>query len=72
MPSQSEPLLVHVNVEVSPEALSAIVETVKRRTGRNHKGHYRVDTAAAVGEMVSKFLKEKDFTAYVKAEKNYP
>lgn len=65
MPKPGETLLVHVNVEISAEALSAIVEAAKKRTGRNEKGHYRVDTAAAVADAISRFLQEKDFTGYV-------
>jgi hypothetical protein len=67
MPSPDETLLVHVNVEITAEALSAIVEAAKSRTGRNGKGHYRVDTAAAVADAISRFLQEKDFTTYVKS-----
>ncbi len=66
MPSPGETLLVHVNVEITAEALSAIVDAAKRGAGRNGKGHYRVDTAAAVADAISRFLREKDFTGYVK------
>ena len=65
MPSENETLLVHVNVEIEPEALKAIVEGAKQKAGRNDKGYYQVDTAAAVGETISRFLQEKDFTAWV-------
>ncbi len=66
MPQESKTLLVHVNVEIEPEALKAIVEGAKQKAGRNEKGHYQVDTAAAVGDTISKFLQEKDFTAWVR------
>jgi MinD superfamily P-loop ATPase len=66
MPSNTETLLVHVNVEIAAEALATIVETAKQQAGRNEKGHYTVDTAAAVGDAISRFLQEKDFTNYVK------
>ena len=68
MPSPDETLLVHVNVEITAEALAAIVAAAKESAGRNEKGHYRVDTAAAVGEAISLFLREKDFTGYVKGK----
>ena len=66
MNPQTDTLLVHVNVEIAAAALSAVVEAAKRRAGRNEKGHYRVDTAAAVGDAISQFLQEKDFTGWVR------
>ena len=65
MPQENETLLVQVNVEIQPEALKAIVEGAKQRAGRNEKGYYQIDTAAAVSETISRFLKEKAFTAWV-------
>lgn len=66
MPQESETLLVQVNVEIDPEALKAIVDGAKQKAGRNEKGYYQVDTAAAVGETISRFLQEKGFTAWLK------
>jgi hypothetical protein len=68
MAAETETLLVHVNVEIEPEALKTIVEIAKQRGGRNEKGHYQVDTAAAVGDTISAFLQEKDFTSWVKGK----
>ncbi|MCF8081204.1 MAG: hypothetical protein K9K88_18155 [Desulfobacterales bacterium] len=67
MPQEADTLLIHVNVEIEPEALKAIVEGVKQKVGRNEKGHYQADTAAAVGEMISRFMREKEFTAWVRS-----
>ena len=67
----SDTIVVHVNVEISTESLQTIVETVKQLAGRNEKGVYRVDTADAVSNMISKFLREKNFEAYVKDVGNY-
>jgi hypothetical protein len=66
MPQENETLLVQVNVEIEPEALKAIVEGAKQKAGRNEKGYYQVDTAAAVGETISRFLQDKNFTAWLK------
>ena len=71
MTAENDTLRVHVNVEVTGEALQTIVQTAKQMAGRNEKGHYRVDTADKVGEMISKFLREKDFTAYVRDRSHY-
>ncbi len=72
MENPGETLLVNANVELTAAALEAIVRNAKAIVGRNEKGHYRVDTAAKVGEMISRFLMEKDFEAYVEDIKNYP
>ena len=64
-------LAVNVVIDLSPEALQAIVENAKRLTGRNEKGHYKVDTADKVGEMVSRFLAENKFENFVKDPANY-
>ena len=63
---------VHTNVIMTTDSLKAIVEHTKKHAQRNEKGHYKVDTAAAVGQMVSRFLLEKDFEAFAKDEGNYP
>jgi len=67
----TDTIVVHANVEISTESLQAIVQTAKELAGRNEKGVYRVDTADAVSDMISKFLREKDFEAYVKDVNNY-
>ena len=64
-------LAVNVVIDLSPEALQAIVENAKRLSGRNEKGHYKVDTADKVGEMVSRFLAENKFENFVKDPANY-
>ena len=71
MSNDKEPIAVRVAVEVSPEALEAVVKTVREMLGRNEKGHYHVDTADAVGAMISRFLGEKDFEGFVKDPENY-
>jgi hypothetical protein len=63
---------VNVNVEITADALETIVQTVKEKAGRNEKGHYKVDTHAAVGEMITRFLFQKDFDGFVQDPANYP
>jgi len=71
MNTSTDTIAVNVIVEVTPASLQAIVEHAKRMVGRNEKGHYQVDTADKVSEMISRFLLEKDFEGYVKNSKNY-
>ena len=70
-PSDNNPLAVNVVIELTPASLQAIVENAKRLVGRNEKGHYRVDTADTVGEMVSRFLAQNDFEGFVNNPDNY-
>ena len=72
MSTSKETILVRVNVELVTEALQAIVRIAKEITGPDERGIYRVDTADKVGEMISKFLLEKDFESYVQEIDNYP
>ncbi len=59
-------ITVNVNVDITTEALKAIVENAKTIAGQNEKGVYKVDTADKVSEMISQFLMEKDFETYAK------
>jgi len=68
---ENNTLAVNVVIELSPAALQAIVEHAKRLAGRNEKGHYKVDTADKVGEMVSRFLAENEFERFVNNPENY-
>lgn len=71
MEDSRQTLLVRANVEVTPETLQTIVRISKEIAGPDERGFYRVDTADKVGEMISKFLYEKDFEAYVQDRSNY-
>ncbi len=70
MTGEKETLEVNVNVEITAVSLQAIVENVKKNTGRDSKGIYRVDTADKVSQIISRFLFEKDFESYAKDIKN--
>lgn len=63
---------IHTNVIMTTASLKAIVQNTKKLAGPDEKGRYKVDTADAVGKMVSRFLLEKDFEAFAEDEDNYP
>ncbi len=63
--ANQDELSVHVNVQISAAALQAIVANAKRIASKDANGTYRIDTADQVSLMISRFLKEKDFDAYV-------
>jgi hypothetical protein len=71
MNASNETIAVNVVVEMTTVSLQTIVENTKRLAGRNAKGHYQVDTADKVAEMISRFLLEKDFEGYVMDLRNY-
>lgn len=64
-------IAVNVVVEMTPASLEAIVENAKRLSRRNAKGHYKIDTADAVGETITRFLHKHDFETYAKDISNY-
>ena len=63
---------IHTNVIMTTQSLKAIVENSKRTSERNEKGHYKLDTADAVGKMISRFLLERDFESFAEDQNNYP
>ena len=64
-------IIVNVNLEISTLSLETIVDTAKQIKGRNQKGHFQVETADVVSEIISRFLAEKDFESYVREIANY-
>lgn len=71
MAASTDMITVRVNVDIPTEALKTIVQVAKQIVGPDEKGHFRVDTADKVGEMISRFLREKDFEQYVGNPENY-
>jgi len=71
MAGRKEMITVNVNVDLSAGALEAIVGNAKKLAGRNEKGHYKVDTADKVSEMISRFLLENDFERFTGNIENY-
>lgn len=71
MTERDDLVLVNANVRITVNALQAIVSNAKEKAGKDHKGVYRVDTADAVSDMITKFLLENDFETYAANPKNY-
>ena len=63
---------IHTNVIMTTQSLKSIVENSKKISERNAKGHYKLDTADAVGKMISRFLLERDFESFAGDQDNYP
>ena len=64
-------IVINANIEISTLSLKTIVDNAKQIKGRNAKGHFQVETADVVSEIISRFLAEKDFASYVKETANY-
>jgi hypothetical protein len=71
MKRSEDTIVVNATVEMTTRSLGDIVSMAKALTGRDHKGHYHVDTAEAVNKMISRFLLEKNFESYVRQKENY-
>lgn len=67
----NDTIRIHVNLAISSNALQTIVANAKKIAGRNDSGHYRVDTAEKVAELISRFLADNNFDAYVHNLSNY-
>ncbi len=67
----NDKLSIHVNVQITAAALQSIVSNAKQVATQEANGSYRIDTADQVSAMITKFLDEKDFEAYVKDIDNY-
>ena len=62
---------VNVIVAMSANALQAIVANAKALKPPDDKGHFHIDTADKVGEMITKFLIAKNFENFVADIDNY-
>jgi hypothetical protein len=70
--SENSPLVrVHVNIDLPAAAIQAAVANAKKKAGADEKGHYRVDTADVLSDLISRFLQEKDFESFANDENNY-
>ncbi len=71
MAESGEILRINATIDIRAEALQAVVSNAKEIAGKDEKGVYRVDTYEKLGEMISRFLEEKDFLSYAREIENY-
>jgi len=62
---------VNVTIDISGETLQRIVQTAKAIVGRTDKGHYRIDTADLLEDLMTRFIAERGFDTYVADRGNY-
>jgi hypothetical protein len=68
---QEDMLRIHVNISISASALQTIVANAKKLAVRDPNGTYRVDTSERVGEIITRFLAEKNFEGFAGDLDNY-
>ena len=71
MGGATDTVRVNVTVAIAGETLQTVVQTAKDIVGRNAKGHYRIDTADLLEDLLSAFIAEKGFDVYVTDKANY-
>lgn len=71
MANSDEMLRINTTLDIPAAAMQAVVDNAKQAAEKDEKGVYRVDTYEKLGEMISKFLDEKDFLAYVRDRQNF-
>jgi hypothetical protein len=68
---QDDKLMINTQIEISGHTLQQIVSMAKRLQGPDAKGHYSIDTADLVSDLISRFLIDGGFDAYVAEKRNY-
>lgn len=69
--SADDMITINATIDIPAAALQAVVDNAKQAAGKDEKGAYRVDTHEKLCEIISAFLVEKDFLAYVRDVNNY-
>ena len=71
MGNSTDTVRINVTVTIAGETLQTVVQTAKDIVGRNAKGHYRIDTADLLEDLLSRFIVEGNFASFVADPKNY-
>ncbi|MBL0713749.1 MAG: hypothetical protein JJV98_08605 [Desulfosarcina sp.] len=71
MASQDDRVVINANIEISGQTIQQIVHTAKKIKGPDTKGHYHIDTADLVSDLISRFLVDRGFEEYVADRRHY-
>ena len=71
MTDKKDTITVHVNVDITPASIQSAVENAKKIAGPDEKGGFKIDTADVLSNLISAFLREKDFESFSKDMSNY-
>ena len=69
--TQEDMVVINANIVISGSTLQKIVHTGKQLAGSDAKGQYRLDTADLVADLISQFLLDREFDAYVGNSAHY-
>lgn len=67
----SEMITINTRIRIPAIIIETVVKNAKQMAGADEKGIYRVDTAEKLNELISSFLKTKNFAEYVEDIRNY-
>ena len=68
---QDDKVIINARIEIAGQTLHQIVSLAKRLQGPDAKGHFSIDTADLVSDLISHFLIDGGFEAYVADKRNY-
>lgn len=71
MANSDDMIRINATLDIPAAAIRAVVENARQLAGKTDKGAYQVDTYEKLGEMISRFLDEKDFLGYVQDIGNF-
>ena len=68
---QDDTVIINARNEIGGPTLHQIVSMAKKIKGPDAQGHYRIDTADLVSDLISRFLIDGGFEAYVAEKRHY-
>ena len=68
---QDDKLIINTQIEIAGHTLQQIVSMAKKIQGPDAKGHFSIDTADLVSDLISRFLIDGGFEDYVADQRNY-
>ncbi len=68
---QDNKVIINTQIEIAGRTLQQIVSMAKQIQGPDAKGHFSIDTADLVSDLISRFLIDGGFEDYVADKRNY-
>lgn len=64
-------VVINAKITISGTTLHKIVQMAKSLKGPDAKGHFHLDTADLVSDLISQFIAEQGFDAYAADHRHY-
>jgi hypothetical protein len=68
---QDDKVMINTQIEIAGHTLQQIVSMAKQLQGPDARGHFNIDTADLVSDLISRFLIDGRFDDYVADQRNY-